>query len=504
MSPQVNPGKRTAAQQIIFCVCVIAVLARTLLFIFGAGQAPFKDDTALYWVESREIALGHRPAEMAWDNCDTLPAARFLLPSVPSWRAPLFHIWLALHHLVAGPWALYSIVAANHLLLLAATVMTCLTVFVLTRSYGAVTVVLLIDCLGVTKYVFATYVLSEPLASALLSASLLSSVISLKSHRYIPLAVTGCLFGLLTLTRTVFLGCPAALAIALYYPRPLALDSSKRNSTLTRVTILAAFYLMTVSPWLLRNQAIYGKPFLTTHGGIQLYQSAFTESRLPFPNSPSAAAIAKHFDLESPEARKAFLVAGTLNCDSHDPVKTSQLMQAVALEAVRANFVTVARDSVRRAARISVTNASDFGNYWKIVPEAVEGRAPYSDLGQRAVYSPVIAYVTDRFIRYGWYGWLHSPAACWIAAGVVMISLVLLATDTRNRSIAILMWGMCIQLFGVMGCLAVPLERYRTVLEPLFLLSVAVAAWSLWSSRSQGARLEHSATANSSIMTDNP
>ena len=85
-----------------------------------------------------------------------------------------------------------------------------------------------------------------------------------------------------------------------------------------------------------------------------------------------------------------------------------------------------------------------------------------------------------------------------------MISLVLLATDTRNRSIAILMWGMCIQLFGVMGCLAVPLERYRTVLEPLFLLSVAVAAWSLWSSRSQGARLEHSATANSSIMTDNP
>jgi 4-amino-4-deoxy-L-arabinose transferase-like glycosyltransferase len=76
------------------------------------------------------------------------------------------------------------------------------------------------------------------------------------------------LLALMSLTRPT--GCPYALWVAAGF---LTLGTPSISRRLSRFLILAMIWLVPFVPWVLRNQAVFGKPILfTTHGGRTFYQ----------------------------------------------------------------------------------------------------------------------------------------------------------------------------------------------------------------------------------------
>jgi 4-amino-4-deoxy-L-arabinose transferase-like glycosyltransferase len=77
------------------------------------------------------------------------------------------------------------------------------------------------------------------------------------------LALCGLAWGLATLTKPQFIFLPAIFLLVFYANKRLLLKSAM---------VVYATILICVAPWLLRNERVFGKPLISTNGGIVLMQ----------------------------------------------------------------------------------------------------------------------------------------------------------------------------------------------------------------------------------------
>jgi len=118
-----------------------------------------------------------------------------------------------------------------------------------------------------------------PFVFIILSASL-SLVYYLKRDKLVYLIVTSLLTGIATLIRPIAVYFPLILVLIIGFYQ-IHYKKSGFSKTIKRIVTLIFTYVLTISPWLIRNFSLYGYPGLTSLSGQRLlyYDVAYTIKR---------------------------------------------------------------------------------------------------------------------------------------------------------------------------------------------------------------------------------
>ena len=254
-------------------VAIASLLAITLLVrasVLWTMQDNLKQDPDAY----REIAENLlRHGVIGLGNSDS--------PVPTAFRPPLYPVLLS--GAAASGAAISGVkVAALHLLLGLGTVL--LTYFTARRMQvtrlGAVLAGLIVACDPILLNQ-QTLVMTETLATFLAILALWTlSRLNGRQH-WSSAALAGCTVGLAILCRPVFLPWLGLVAMAMLLTRWIGATDDTQMSTdpkgtlkrrLSDVVAMVIAAAVIVSPWVIRNQIVFGKPIATTtHGGYTLW-----------------------------------------------------------------------------------------------------------------------------------------------------------------------------------------------------------------------------------------
>jgi 4-amino-4-deoxy-L-arabinose transferase-like glycosyltransferase len=243
-SAALGPGTNGGAR--IFAISVSVLLAlrlALLLLLWAVGGEPLQPDSALYL----KLAVGI--VEHGWFSysLDAYRPEVFRTPGYPAFLA-LFQ-WLGLD---ASFWPLLT----QELLYLG----TVAVFFFGTRALldvglaRAVVIFLLIEPGGIAC---PKLVLSDTLNLALIVPAIFALGWHLKTKRWAWLIAAGVLLGAAAWVR------PSAFLLPLVFAPVLIAADRFRRDGFARAAVLALATLLTLSPWLARNQALFGTPYLS-------------------------------------------------------------------------------------------------------------------------------------------------------------------------------------------------------------------------------------------------
>jgi 4-amino-4-deoxy-L-arabinose transferase-like glycosyltransferase len=124
--------------------------------------------------------------------------------------------------------------------------------------------------------------------AAVLAATIVlaAAVVRDDAPSYRLLILAGVLFGLAAYVK------PNAQAFVVAAIVPLAVATRSVRRTVAGSAVLAAALLLTVTPWIVRNGAMYGQYSMTSQGGDALYLRAFDQDKLPIPTDTPEGRIA--------------------------------------------------------------------------------------------------------------------------------------------------------------------------------------------------------------------
>ena len=240
-------------------IVVLAFLLRATVLLVAAGhiERAYAPDTPTYLAPALKLlASGLYPADSAW-------------------RTPGYPLFLALIYRLGG--------GQPFLVVLAQVLLSTLTVFLTYRlglrllSRPAALIGTLLLAVSVESITQGFYLLTETLFTTLLAAGLLAWVRAWQEKRLLWTWVAALLLGLGTLVRPVAVFFPALLALAWFFRPGLAW-----LRRLSFAALLLAVYLLSLLPWLVRNQVVLGIPTISTISNYNLlyYNAASLEASL--------------------------------------------------------------------------------------------------------------------------------------------------------------------------------------------------------------------------------
>jgi hypothetical protein len=190
-------------------------------------------------------------------------------------RPPLYPLFLAGVEAVTGPSSTAILLSQSAL-----GALTAVLALALGRRMGGAGAGLFAGLLVAVYPYFVvndTTLVEQSLSACLLAAFALSFVAGCGRAR--GAVVTGVLAGLLALTREVFVPVFGLVLLA----RLLGAGGGRRRSRLGWTALCAALFLLTLSPWLLRNAMRFGRPGLSFSDGKALWvgNNPHTFSRYP-------------------------------------------------------------------------------------------------------------------------------------------------------------------------------------------------------------------------------
>jgi 4-amino-4-deoxy-L-arabinose transferase-like glycosyltransferase len=212
-----------------------------------------------------------------------------------TFRVPLYSGYLALIYRVVGPLPHLAILAQLAFSALTCVVACRIGTILFDRSTGIVAGWIL--AIDYSSILFSNRLYADTLFMLLVAAALLALSRFLVGDGTRPLIVAGLCLGLATLCRPVSLYFVVALAPVVW----LRLRGRPRLA-LARWGLLVAVYLLTLSPWMLRNLAASGRPYVTS------MQRDVAEWYLP--STAGAEAAARHRDRPPPAEPLSWARAG--------------------------------------------------------------------------------------------------------------------------------------------------------------------------------------------------
>lgn len=266
----------TRALLVVGSVSLIFLLRLVVVIVFGNIDASdlsrVGGDHSVYFSTAKELASNGE----AWFQ----PGSEF------GYRAPLYFAFLsALYWVNNEP----SYVLGQIGTALLASI-NCLLVYFLARETvdgSSAKVSMWIRGFSPPFVIADTFVLSEPLFATFLLSALLLLYASSKDYSLLYPGLLGAMIGCCMLTREVALAYPGIIAGCMFL-----LPGSKRIK-IKRFLIFIFSLLLVLSPWLLRNVMVWGKPFpLSYTSGINLHIGNNPESngrwaKPPETNMPS-------------------------------------------------------------------------------------------------------------------------------------------------------------------------------------------------------------------------
>ncbi len=456
----------------LLVLILLLVLAAKTGAILLKGPVPIERDAFGYWQMSASVMEG-----------DLL-----MFQNPIAYRTPVYPWFLAILRLLSGPHTLQVLAVMQGLFSFGSLVIAAFIAKRITKLPKALPLTLLVGIPAVSSLVYDAAVLSESLFVFVFMMNLLAIMDYAKYGTATRAAWVGATFAITLLTRPIvlLLWIPHLFFLLLIHLRKNGrLRSLMMNTVLFRSrvyhTLLAAVVVAAcVSPWLMRNQLLFDRPFLTEFIGRNIWVVTFKDgsgANLEIPSSKPAQELVKrldqveHVDLATvfgsgyngPDDRwrDTWHVSNNLVRSGLNDADADQLMKQVAVEAAQKDSRFFAFKAFRRVV-----------NYW---------RCAATDL-------PPQGLSTGPF--HGQYTWQYSvPSVDWalkyrLSQSVMLntlllsglaFSVVLLIVNYPTRPYGIWIASILTYFSLVTGILEIPDYRYRIVLEPLVALTFGSA-----------------------------
>ncbi|WP_145168462.1 hypothetical protein [Rubripirellula lacrimiformis] len=453
---------------------LLLLLAAKTAAIVARGPVSIEMDAAQYWRLSASVMSG-----------DLL-----LMGDRIAFRTPGYPWFLASIRSAAGADALFWTAAIQGILSLLSTWIAARLSVRITRLPRALPITLLVSLPCVSALVFNAAILSETLFVFLLMMNL-SAVQRYVDRESVGSTIwLGVTFALTLLTRPIvlLLWIPHVMFIALIHwrrsrlrhrqhnPR-IALQRVSHSARLMHLLIIGAVVLSSVSPWLIRNQVMFGKPFLTEFVGRNLWIVTFQDGScagLPIPNTDAGQTLTRRLDRVgvTDDRELTWTVSGGLIKSGLSDPQADQLMKRVAIDAIRqapTDFVVPTLSRVLNFWRTRATELPQQGNRGQFFGQHVwQYDLPLIDQLVRFRASNIL--------------WANTLMMFVIAAGIVVL---VVHSPTRPAGIWILL--MMAYFSVITGVFEIPAYRYRMVIEPLSACVIGSAAAILLSKRTKPA-----------------
>jgi hypothetical protein len=238
--------------------------------------------------------------------------------------------------------------------------------------------------------------------------------------------------------------------------------------------------LLCCLPWLLRNESLFGRPFLTEFLGRNLWVVTFQDGSgagLAMPETDAADAL--HWRLGRAEMtddwRATWAVSNALVASGLSDPEADRLMKRVAVEAIESRPAPFVTKALRRTV-----------NFWRCaateLPQQGSPSGAYFGQVRWQETWPVVDWAIE-------HRWSQSVAGNTLLLALLALSLLVLLMNHATRPYAI--WFSLILLYfcAVTGVLEIPAYRYRMVVEPIVALVLGSAAAVLLSRRRLEAKL---------------
>lgn len=442
---------------------IAAVLAR--------GPVPIELDASEYWKLSTLVMEG-----------DLLLHKRQI-----AYRTPVYPCFLAAVRVLAGARSLLAVVILQGVFAFGTLLIAASIASRATKLPSAFNWTLLISLPAISAFVFGAAVLSESLFVFLLMLNLLA-VLDYAKHGNGSRAVwVGVTFAITLLTRPIamLIWIPHLFFLLHIHLRKNSRLRSHHMKTIAirrrlgHVFVAGLTTMAIVTPWLMRNQVLFGKPFITEFVGRNIWIVTFQDGSgagLDLPKKSEAEELTRRLNNVgiTDNWRHTWTVSKALVRSGLDDASADRLMKSVALSAARESPCEFGYKAFRRVV-----------NFWRaaateLPPQTTEG----SYFGQQT-WSRSVAPI-DWALRYRWSQsvWLNT-----LLLGGLVGALLMLIVNSPTRPYAI--WiALILAYFSIVtGVLEIPAYRYRIVVEPLVAAAYGAAIAVLCSRRRKPAEV---------------
>lgn len=447
------PSGCTAAILGLWTILIAFDFAKHTLML-GVDPPPPQLDGYEYWRLGGQLASGD------W----------LLQNEKGAFRTPGYPLFLAPFHALFGKLALFATFAGQHLLIMATSLVTAaICGRVSGRSLAAVLGYGL-SALCYSRDWHANLVLSETLFTFLLMLAIAALTHFCSRRSLVAAGSIGLLIGLATLVRPIstYLWVPVALVFVL--PRFRWWRASDGQlpswfSVVGQVAVLVAAVYIALAPWLLRNQVLFGSPFMTQFIGRNLWVVTFEDqfgAGLKLGDGPASSEL------------KQRLAEFDGQVIIHDTWSVSDALTATGLpdDEIDALMLRVCRELIAEARpQVAYKTFRRTVNFWRCVSNPFPFYDWNSDqtdyFGQWIWKSPSVTAV---------YRWANQFAASRslrlneLAVLGVLLGALRLASRHSTRALAAGFLLTLLYFNAVTAALEVPSYRYRMILEPLMIV----------------------------------
>ncbi|MDY6862054.1 MAG: glycosyltransferase family 39 protein, partial [Thermodesulfobacteriota bacterium] len=307
----------------IIIVAIVALTTRILLFSGILMRNPggfFQVDSYGYWQIAENI-INHN----SFSSSNNMP----LMPNHS--RTPLYPLFIS-----SLSWFGLNAPGIIFIQILLSSVTCILVIFLtyaLTGNWKPAFLAGGIIAVDIPSVVLSNCLLTETLFTFLLTFSILFLVFNLKAQKKsLTLCYSGILMGFSILCRPIAVFLPIFVIILL-----LLFSRTTKLYLFNRIFLYLFFCFLTVSPWLVRNQVVFGSPFLSTIG----YKSLLYYRAAGVYSMKEGISISKSQEILRKKARSAF--QGNIK---HEPIEYMKFEAKIASSIIMENPLIYIRNHI--------------------------------------------------------------------------------------------------------------------------------------------------------------
>lgn len=387
-----------------------------------------------------------------------------------AYRTPVYPWFLAILRIVSGLHALQVLAIIQGLFSLASLIIAASIAARITKLPKAFALTLALSLPAVSSLVFDTAVLSESMFVFLFMLNLLAILDYAKYGTAARASWAGFTFAMALMTRpiVILIWIPHLFFLLLIHLRKNGRLRSLSMKPITFRTrgyhLLLASLIVTAcsAPWMLRNEMLFGKPFLTEFVGRNIWIVTFRDGSgagLEMPLSSSADRLRQRLSQvgAANQWQDTWQVSNALVRSGLDDAAADQMMKQVALQAAQQNKSVFAYKAFRRVI-----------NYWRCpaseLPSQGGSDGPFYGQQTWGFSIPLIEFaLQNRFSK--------SVLLNTVLLSGLAFCVVLLIVNYPTRAYGIWIFTILAYFSLVTGILEIPDYRYRLVVEPVVVLS---------------------------------
>ena len=443
---------------------LITLLAAKIAAVLARGPVPLEMDNLQYWNLSQRVADG-----------DVLMVGERV-----AYRTPAYP-WLIALVRATSPYPLATIVVIQGIMWLASFIIAGLMAARITKIPSAFGWTIATAIPGVSAAVYCGDVLTEPLFTFLLMLNLWAMMDYAKHETWSRVFLVAITFAVTLLTRPIIMLLWIAhivfvLLIHLRRRKRLGKEHTLRIRSRTKVVhglVAAITILILVSPWLIRNTYLFGKPFLTEFVGRNIWIVTFQDGSgagLELPSTDHGAEIRWRLgnvglvDNEEETWRDTWTASKALVRSGLNDAQTDHLMKQVAVDAMLANDETQ-KTFAWKAFRRCV-------NFWRCAVTDLPEQGADGDFRGQATWKysiPMLEWLIENRIS-------RSVIANTILTALIAAATLYLVINRTTRPYGFWIALMLAYFCAVTGILEIPNHRYRIIVRPLVVLVIGAAA----------------------------